>query len=298
MANFNQNRTWGVEIEFKNTNDVDIKKVVREINEAGVKCYEEGYNHRDQTGYWKKVTDSSVDSDNGQFGHELVSPPLKGDEGFRQLKIVCEVLKANHVKINKSCGLHVHHDANDFTAENFKRLFAMYVTYEGAIDAMMPESRRGQNNKYCSSTRTNRYNSEADVYQTQQRLNDIKACKTTQELSRIYQEDRYFKLNLQSFTRHGTIEFRQHSGTIEYDKIESWIVLTNMMVERSMSQVTYKYNPDRDTFYDFSRRICLYEQAGADGLAVKVRKFYQQRTIEHSGREALGPKVRTVQAIA
>ena len=278
MANFNQNRTWGVEIEFLNTRELDINKVIREINEKGIQCEKEGYNHIDKS-YWKMVYDSSVESQrSGEYGHEIVSPPLKGEEGFRQLKIVTEVLKANHAKINKTCGLHVHHDAHDFKADTFKKLFALYINYEGVIDSMLPESRRAQKNSFCSSVRTSRHNTIITTEEIQNRLDKIKACKTTQELSRIYQEDRYFKLNLQSFTRHGTIEFRQHSGTIEYDKIESWIILTNMMVEKSFEQVAaFKFNPTKDNFYEFSRRIGLYEQAGADSLAIKVRKFYFER---------------------
>ncbi len=38
-------------------------------------------------------------------------------------------------------------------------------------------------------------------------------------------KDRYFKMNLQNIAsgRQPTIEFRQHSGTLEYEKIASWI---------------------------------------------------------------------------
>jgi hypothetical protein len=41
---------------------------------------------------------------------------------------------------------------------------------------------------------------------------------------------RYHKLNLSSYVSHGTIEFRQHQGTINYVKISRWIDLGMSMM--------------------------------------------------------------------
>lgn len=282
MPNFNFNRTWGVEIEFKNSSNVDIQKVIREINAGGVMCAQEGYNHHDQYGYWKKVTDSSVSADNGGLGHELVSPPLKGEEGFRQLKVVCSVLNANGVKIDKTCGLHVHQDAHDLTIENFRKIFGIYLKFEGTFDSMMPESRRLSNNTYCDSIRReSRYGNSADITdkaQIQKMLDLIKGCASIQQISNLYSRDRYHKLNIESYVRHGTIEFRQHSGTIDYDKIFNWIVITNIIVEKSKeSLILTKFKQDRDSLYDLARCLGLYEQSGADALSMSVRKFFNKR---------------------
>lgn len=281
MANFNNNRTWGIEIEFLNVG-IDRNKIASDLNALGIDCRINGHSWIDRP-YWELTTDSSVGAD-GQvgFGNELVSPPLKGEEGFRQLKIVTDVLKANHVKVNKTCGLHVHQDAHDFKADTFKKLFALYINYEGVIDSMMPNSRRLSENNYCDTIRKDRrWDSQADIKsanQIQYMLDKIKTCKTAQEISNLYQGDRYHKLNIEAFVAHGTIEFRQHSGTIEFDKISNWIILTNMMVEKSFEQVAaFKFNPIKDNYYEFSRRFGLYEQAGGDTLAVKVRKFYFER---------------------
>jgi hypothetical protein len=37
---------------------------------------------------------------------------------------------------------------------------------------------------------------------------------------------RYYKLNLSAINVHGTIEFRQHSGTVNAEKAVNWVKLT------------------------------------------------------------------------
>ena len=50
------------------------------------------------------------------------------------------------------------------------------------------------------------------------------------------QGSRYFKLNLQSFCRHRTIEFRQHGGTVSALKISNWVRFLNGFIEESCRQ--------------------------------------------------------------
>jgi hypothetical protein len=50
--------------------------------------------------------------------------------------------------------------------------------------------------------------------------------------------DRYQKLNLESLERHGTIEFRQHSGTVDAEKAVNWVRLCTAFIETTAS---YQY---------------------------------------------------------
>ena len=65
IQKFNEERTFGVEIEFQGNRE----EVARLMNAKGVRAYVEEYNHSTKS-YWKLITDSS--------GYELISPPLKG----------------------------------------------------------------------------------------------------------------------------------------------------------------------------------------------------------------------------
>ena len=45
--------------------------------------------------------------------------------------------------------------------------------------------------------------------------------------------NRYFKVNAVAYSRHRTIEFRQHSGTTDYEKISHWVMFLAKLVEYS-----------------------------------------------------------------
>ena len=98
----------------------------------------EGYNHTTRP-HWKLVTDSSL---NGNDTFELVSPILVGEAGLRELEKVCWVLDLCDVKVNESCGLHVHIDAVGFSMETWRNLALSYKHLEPVIDKFIPASRR------------------------------------------------------------------------------------------------------------------------------------------------------------
>ena len=156
------------------------------------------------------MTDNSI-SGNDTF--ELVSPILVGEAGLRELEKVCWVLDLCDVRVNESCGLHVHIDAAGFSMETWHNL-ASYKHLEPVIDRFMPASRR--DNYYCRGLG---------------HVSDgmIRSARTVDELKgRI--GDRYHKVNLEAYSRHKTVEFRQHSGTTNFIKIRNWVLFLHKLV--------------------------------------------------------------------
>jgi hypothetical protein len=263
-------RLIGVEIEFIDRNGtVDCSAVARAVTAAGVRCNHEGYNHR-LSRDWKVVTDASVKNKNGKPGGELVSPPLKSSELKDQLAKVCQALQSLGMAINMSCGLHVHHDASDFTVETFKRLYTTYIRFEDAFDTLMPASRRNNDNRYCKG-----FKSQQQYY-----FDQIRGCSTVRDIDMLF-NDRYVKLNCQSYARHGTIEFRQHSGTVEFTKIWNWVILTQAIVENAVANnISIPRDCSRmsQKWFDLKKVIKAYKWMGADdNLQAAVEYFNKRR---------------------
>ena len=135
----------------------------------------------------------------------------------------CETINAAGAQVNKSCGLHVHFGAKDFTIAQWVRIIRNYAAIESVIDSFMPVSRRANNNCYCKSI-------EMPAQRiAQNRISDM------YDIRDAFCNNRYYKLNVMSFSNHKTIEFRQHSGTTDFTKIENWINFLRAFLEYSLN---------------------------------------------------------------
>ena len=212
---------FGIEIEFyspKNiTSTLDtLKRKIRGIQIA----HSYGSN-------WKIVRDGSLADINDFHAMELVSPVLDTDKPthMRMVRRVCEVLQDMGSVVNNCCGLHVHIDAADLSVENIKTIFHRYTKFESMIDLMVPANRRG-NNVYYTKGGVNI-------------VNNVESCETREALLRAF-PDRYYKVNLLALQKHGTIEFRQHSGSINAETILNWVSFLTSFVEASKNPVVVK----------------------------------------------------------
>ena len=246
------NRKFGIEIEFKSNLSRD--DIAARIRAAGVTCYAEGYNHATRA-TWKLITDVSA-------GYELVSPPITRAE-FGQIEVVCRVLAECGAKVDKTCGLHVHHDARDFTLNGLKNVAKLWLKLEGAMGKLVAPSRRA-GNMYLKPNSTNKA----------AKVEAINKANSVSDLLHGFQSsDRYYAFNLMSYLRHGTAEVRLHGGTIEAEKIINWVTLTQNMVEKcatdrlmniwvedsvSVNHVIYFYGEGRKLATYFRKRAAHF----------------------------------------
>jgi hypothetical protein len=205
---------FGIEIEFYSpkTMTETAKFLRKKIRGIAVDEY--------SSSSWRFVRDASLHEVDGFNGMELVSPILDTDKATnaRMLRKICAALQELGGMVNTHCGLHVHIDASNLSVEQIKTVFHRYTKFENVIDLMVPMNRRGAHT-YYSKGGTNI-------------VDDVERCQTTEALMHV-QGDRYYKVNLCALQRHGTIEFRQHSGSINGDTILNWVEFLSSFIEAS-----------------------------------------------------------------
>ena len=167
-------------------------------------------------GSWKTITDGSVRG-HGAHGLEFVSPVLRGQTGLDEVAKFANALREIGATVNSTCGFHVHVGAADCGLDFFKTLIKLYGRFEDAIDSLMPALRRGNEATYCRSVKL--VSSAA-----------IEAAPSIDSLARSIAQasraagDRYHKVNVASFYKHRTVEFRQFAGTVDAGKAVNWII--------------------------------------------------------------------------
>ena len=214
-------RKFGIELEVEHSNEQQLARI---IESTGVRCRYEGYTHAVLSS-WKVVHDGSV-----RHGYEIVSPVLEGEAGIAEAKKVCLALEAANVKVNKSCGFHVHVDMTGTTYEAMRRLCLLWLKYEPLIEHILPKSRKSNTNQYCKSA-ISQFDSFADAVQ------ELSTIRSHSELMGKFcdVDDRYYKLNPTVFTRQGTVEFRCAPGTTLASKMENWVRFCVSMVEYALN---------------------------------------------------------------
>lgn len=258
-----KNRTFGVEIEWKGDSD-ERYHLEQKMRNAGMKVSRGFYGHHAPSNFWKIENDNSC-------GSELISPILKGEDGLAELQKALELLNELNPRVNRDCGVHVHQDAQDFELENFKNLIRFYIKYEQAIDSVMPKSRRkNHNDTYLASLGECRYYEDEIDYKA--KYDKVRKATSLDKLRGIFNYDRYYKVNLEAYLEHGTVEFRHHSGSTDFEKISNWVKFTQALMERAKRGVSWRGYKDLDC-------LLSYDEFREDK---EIRKYYRERQEELS----------------
>jgi len=213
--------TFGVEIETVGCRFAEFTRAARANGLSVYGSY--NYNHTDMQQF-KLVPDSSI---RGTDAAECVTPPLDSSNGgYESLRACCKALAEVGATANRSCGLHVHIGAADMTDRHYCNVFANYLWLEKAIESFLAPSRRGANATWCASLRNHQ--------------DAVLTATTKNEMYRALNGDRYHRVNPCAYSRHRTIEFRQHQGSTNFTKIEAWVKFLGKLVEWSKDHRLYE----------------------------------------------------------
>jgi len=232
---------FGIELELTSVNQLDtnyISEQLQDDHNIAIDVIDIYRASRHTSTNWKMVPDGSIvcsttQPDCNKF--ELVSPPLMGGQGLQDVNIVLRRMGniSPRLKVNKSMGFHVHVDISAFTFGQIRKICQQFVKYESVIDTFMPRSRRTGSTESDSFFQSNRKSvKEQFYYGGRGRVTNKKIQEALEECDDIHalgalmnHHGRYYKLNLQNMVtgRQSTIEFRQHSATMNYEKVGAWV---------------------------------------------------------------------------
>lgn len=247
--------TFGTEFELfiPNPNNYWNKLTIAQYYVSkGIRAQDASY-HGDNYTIWQIKSDSSIHPgsaslEKNAFPFELVGPILKGDAGLKTLKNVLEVTKGLGVRVNKSCGFHVHigESAWHGNVNNLKAIVKNYIKHELAFNCMIPPSRI--DNEYCQS---NNNSSILRSCNPGRKFEKIMECSSVSDIRSVIQDDRYYKFNLPE--NKTTIEFRQHSATYEWEKACRWVKILAIFADQSVQHPpTLNFNSDKGADYQFN----------------------------------------------
>jgi hypothetical protein len=177
-------KTYGIELE---TSSISIRTAQSALDAVGLA--------------WSCKPDGTRGVD-----AEAVSPILNDGSLNESLTAARALLKAG-ATVNKQTGYHVHIGADHYGTDGIAALVRNWYTAADAIGALVAPSRL--NNHFCNH---NLSEGVVDQWTESIRNGAIRNISGT----------RYLSLNLDSYQRHGTVEFRLHHGTLNGKKIQAW----------------------------------------------------------------------------
>lgn len=257
--------TFGVEVEFHTT--ANTVQVAEALIAAGFDARAVQYSTT-VNGYWGVKPDGSVPG-----GVEVVSPILHGEEGRNTLRQVMEVIRRQpRARTSQHCGIHVHLAplGRSFAPDEVSKIARRWVNFEDTLDLLQPQSRRGSNNRYC---RSNAHQFSGNYREASREMwRRLRHVHDNARLADIISPHRYLKLNLQSLTRHGTIEFRHCAGTIDPQKVDNWVRFLLAFSTTACNQTRlWRRSADApETVQDRFRKLMR-------GVPADVKAFYVRR---------------------
>lgn len=283
MMKLREGTQVGIELEMSTGWHVTRDYIEQELSRNGINIenHDGSWSEAKKTSLnWKIVGDSSIlcnvsQPDCNRF--ELVSPILRSERGLLSAANVLQQLSNANVTVNRSMGFHVHFDVGRYTISELIKICQQFLKYEDAIDSMLPRSRRTGSTESNSFFKSNMKIAKENLGKDGEGvLNALGLCKNYNDLAEIMnpavypsRSCRYFKLNLQNLVkkRQSTVEFRQHSSTTNYEKVDAWVRFCVRFCENSASSEKPNMFIDRsktadekfdDLFKDIIRDSVLY----------------------------------------
>ena len=190
---------------------------------------------------WKIVYDGSItpqknrgseNSDN--YKVELVSPICKYED-IETIQELVRKLRQRGALVNTSCGVHVHIDATNHTAQTIRNITNIMASKEDLIFKTLQVDRNREtrfckkvNERFLQQINSRRPRSKAEIQGIWYQGRDQSGYH--------YDNSRYHALNLHSTWNKGTIEFRLFNGSLHAGEIKTYIQFSLAISHQAMNQ--------------------------------------------------------------
>lgn len=212
---------FGVELEF-----IGMPGCRKAFNQAMIyycgedRYIDKGSYNKNDGKKWILGRDGSLHWRSPYSGYELTSPILhfNNKKDIEELKYVISLITdVFHGTVNKSCGTHIHTSfyMNQEVTRSLCKYFAevYYMNEENTFDKLVPSYRRKNNSRWCLSVR----------------------ISEDPRFANSFLRNRYQKLNFMNIDFNGNnklhLEFRQLDGTLDFNKIYTWIKIQKLFLE-------------------------------------------------------------------
>ncbi len=236
-----EGRTFGVEMEFNKINrsghgisGEHINTLLSSACTYPVNGTGGGWNSTPDGSSWDVQYDATSGAHGGS-GWEVSSPALEldADGESEELRRGCDTLLHDLApKITNNCGLHVHVDVSDFSWKEVQKLLALWSRYEPFFFSLVPTCR--QSNQYCRPLRAATWDEahRNDAMQSYPAMTALNATTRVGFEAACANLNKYRTLRMNMWALNGRVEFRIHSGTINYTKIKNFVRLVLSLVGR------------------------------------------------------------------
>ena len=235
---------------------------------------------------WAAEWDGTIENTAGRGEcHEIISPILYGQEGLDHMKRVCKALVRAGAQVNASCGTHVtigietafsryRRFGVNKKARAIARIVEAYDYFQAGFNALVSPSRR--NGHWCPDVHfgaytdgVNRYGQGADTHN--RGIMNYGAGRGVVHIK----------------SRGKCIEFRQHNGTLNGNKLKNFASLVHRLCSWAINDNHANFNCDMRCFPPTFSGLMAFLNVGSD-LTLALEQRVNQLIRAGSGVMRLG----------
>lgn len=218
-------RKFGVEMEMteRGLTGSRIRSALQTALPAGrVSTRSVGYYHSDGS-TWDVKTDATAGTPGADFGFEVASPALLMNEDGHNEEFKAGTNALAHMRpyITSADGVHVHIDVSDYGWDDLRKLMILWARYEPFFFSLIPPGRR--NSTFCRPSRRNTWEGPDSQHWTN--ISQAVESGVQRNFERFARMHHRGAMNVAHFWRSRRVEFRLHSGTVDYEKLRHWVIL-------------------------------------------------------------------------